>query len=118
VCRSTTLLKVKQFLEGEARVLKYLPGAARHKGRLGAVLRELADGERFSIGTGFSDVERRTPPPVGTLVQFRYQELSDAGILRFPAFLGVRLDSHEASLHIPQAQIGKPGCEKSRGDST
>ncbi|MFM7160412.1 MAG: DNA ligase, partial [Planctomycetaceae bacterium] len=95
--RSATLLKVKQFLEGEARVLEHLPGAGRHKGRLGAVLCELADGKRFSIGTGFSDEERRAPPPVGTLVQFRYQELSDAGIPRFPAYLGVRLDSHTAS---------------------
>ena len=95
--RSATLLKVKQFLEGEARVLEHLPGAGRHKGRLGALLCELADGKRFSIGTGFSDEERRSPPPVGTLVQFRYQELSDAGIPRFPAYLGLRLDVREAS---------------------
>src|SRR5262249_27094717 len=37
VGRSYTLLKVKNFQEAEARVLEHLPGAGRHKGRLGAL---------------------------------------------------------------------------------
>ncbi|SIO58381.1 DNA ligase-1 [Singulisphaera sp. GP187] len=47
VGRSTTLLKVKSFRDAEARVLEHLKGAGRHKGRLGALLVELADGTRF-----------------------------------------------------------------------
>jgi len=90
--RSATLLKVKQFLEGEARVVEHQAGAGRHKGRLGALVCELADGKRFSIGTGFSDAERQSPPGVGTVIQFRYQELSEGGIPRFPAYLGARVD--------------------------
>jgi len=35
--RSSTLLKVKRFLDAEARVVGHLPGAGRHKGRLGAL---------------------------------------------------------------------------------
>ena len=58
VGRSLTLLKVKSFHDAEARVLEHLKGAGRHKGRLGALLVELADGTRFSVGTGFSDAER------------------------------------------------------------
>ena len=60
--------------------------------RLGALLVELADGTRFSVGTGFSDRERRDPPPVGAVVTFRYQELSEAGVPRFPSYVGVRDD--------------------------
>ena len=92
VGRSTTLLKVKSFRDAEARVLEHLKGAGRHKGRLGALLVELADGTQFSVGTGFSDAERGSPPPVGSLITFRYQELSDGGVPRFPSYVGVRSD--------------------------
>jgi hypothetical protein len=92
VGRSTTLLKIKSFRDAEARVLEHLKGAGRHKGRLGALLVELADGTRFSVGTGFSDAQRAAPPPVGSLITFRYQELSEGGVPRFPSFVGLRDD--------------------------
>jgi DNA ligase-1 len=91
--RSTTLLKIKNFRDAEARVLEHLKGAGRHKGRLGALLVELPDGTQFSVGTGFSDAERESPPAVGATITFRYQELSDAGVPRFPSFVGVRRDA-------------------------
>jgi DNA ligase-1 len=91
--RSQTLLKVKRFHDAEARVLKHLPGAGRHKGRLGALEVELGDGTVFSVGTGFSDAERENPPTVGTFITFRYQELSDGGVPRFPSFVGVRAEA-------------------------
>ncbi len=90
--RSATLLKVKSFRDAEARVLKHLEGAGRHKGRLGALFVELEDGTTFSVGTGFSDAERENPPPVGSLITFRYQELSDGGVPRFPSYVGVRAE--------------------------
>ncbi len=88
--RSTTLLKVKSFHDAEARVVGHEGGAGRHKGRLGALLVELADGTRFSVGTGFSDAERGTPPPVGSTITFRYQELTEGGVPRFPSYVGQR----------------------------
>lgn len=88
--RSATLLKVKSFHDAEARVLEHREGAGKHKGRLGALFVELPDGTRFSVGTGFSDAERHHPPPVGTTITFRYQELSEGGVPRFPSFVGVR----------------------------
>jgi DNA ligase 1 len=90
--RSTTLLKVKTFHDAEAIVMAHQPGAGKHKGRLGALLVRLADGAEFSVGTGFSDREREAPPPVGAVITFRYQELSQAGIPRFPSFVRVRTD--------------------------
>ena len=74
-------------------MLEHLKGAGRHKGRLGALLVELADGTQFSVGTGFSDAERGSPPPVGSVITFRYQELSDGGVPRFPSYVGVRRDT-------------------------
>src|SRR5439155_24829264 len=56
--RSSTLLKVKSFQDAEARVVGHQAGTGRHKGRLGALLVEMADGTRFAVGTGFSDAQR------------------------------------------------------------
>jgi DNA ligase-1 len=90
--RSSTLLKVKSFKDDEAVVIGHEAGAGKHKGRLGALRVKLPNGTEFSIGTGFSDKERESPPPIGATVVFRYQELSDGGVPRFPSFHAVRED--------------------------
>jgi DNA ligase-1 len=90
--RSHTLLKVKRFQDAEARVVGHLPGAGRHKGRLGALLVELTGGTRFSVGTGFTDAQRENPPAIGSVITFRFQELTDGGVPRFPSFVRVRSD--------------------------
>jgi DNA ligase-1 len=92
VGRSPTLLKVKRFRDAEARVVGHQPGAGRHRGRLGALLVELANGVQFAVGTGLSDAERASPPPAGSVITFRYQELTEAGVPRFPSYVGLRED--------------------------
>jgi DNA ligase-1 len=91
--RSATLLKVKTFHDAEAIVTGHQAGAGRHQGRMGALLVRLPSGANFAIGTGFSDRERESPPAIGATVTFRYQELSDAGVPRFPSWVGVRHDA-------------------------
>ncbi|MGE0404526.1 MAG: DNA ligase, partial [Kofleriaceae bacterium] len=90
--RSTTLLKVKTFHDAEARVIGHADGTGKHKGRLGALICALPDGTRFNVGTGFSDKERESPPKIGSVITFRYQELTDDGVPRFPSYVGERLD--------------------------
>jgi DNA ligase-1 len=102
--RSRTLLKVKTFHDAEARVLGHQEGAGRHKGRLGALLVEMADGTTFAVGTGFSDAERDSPPALGSLITFRYQELSEGGVPRFPSYVGTRAEHQPA----PATKKGKP----------
>ncbi len=102
--RSHTLLKVKTFHDAEARVVEHVAGMGKHKGRLGALVVELENGTKFNVGTGFSDKERETPPAIGTVITFRYQELSDGGVPRFPSYVGERID---AEFH-PQPAKEKP----------
>ena len=102
VGRSMTLLKVKTFHDAEATVIGHQPGRGKHKGKLGALEIQLPDGTEFKVGTGFSDAQRTQPPAVGSVVTFRYQELTDAGVPRFPSF--VRLHTGETETYEPAAK--------------
>lgn len=115
VGRSSTLLKVKTFHDAEATVIGHEPGRGKHQGRLGALVVQLPNGKQFSVGTGFSDRQRENPPTVGSLIQFRYQELSDGGIPRFPSYVGIRSDV-DAPLNVSSAE--EPAELKSQGSDT
>jgi DNA ligase 1 len=54
-----------------------------------------ADGQparRFKLGTGLKDAQRDDPPPLGTLVTYRFRGLNDSGTPRFASFMRVRED--------------------------
>ncbi|GGC65093.1 DNA ligase [Marinobacter halophilus] len=93
--RSDDLLKVTTHDDAEAVVVRHLPGKGRLEGMMGALEVKLADGRQFRIGTGFSDTQRRQPPPVGATVTFRYRGLTATGLPRFARFLRVRNDDPE-----------------------
>lgn len=105
--RSTSLLKVKTFHDAEATVIGHQAGAGRHKGRLGALLVQLPDGTKFAVGTGFSDAQRGAPPAIGATITFRYQELSEAGVPRFPSYVGLRSDAPASIAAPPPAEPRK-----------
>ena len=88
--RSAALLKVTPWLDAEARVVAHLSGKGKYSGMLGALKVEMPDGRRFSLGSGFTDAQRRDPPPIGAQVTYRYRELTRNGIPRIPHFLRVR----------------------------
>lgn len=99
--RSTTLLKVKTTQTAEGVVVGHVPGKGKHLGRLGALVVALPgyqkgnsktdrDGHTVYVGTGFTDYEREHPPKIGSVITYRFQELTDGGIPRFPAYVGIR----------------------------
>lgn len=90
--RSDTLRKLKPFEDAEARVVGHVPGRGKYAGQLGALWVELPATEgraphQFKLGSGFSDAERLTPPPVGTWVTYRFRGQTAAGVPRFASFL-------------------------------
>lgn len=88
--RSDALLKLKPVPDEEARVVAHLPGKGRNLGHMGALLLEMPSGQRFALGTGFSDARRADPPPVGSTVTYRYRDRTPQGLPRFASFLRVR----------------------------
>lgn len=88
--RSDVLLKMKPWLDAEAVVIAHLPGKGRNAGLLGALRVRTDDGREFSLGTGFSDAQRREPPPVGATVTYRYRDLTNKGLPKFASFLRIR----------------------------
>ena len=88
--RSDVLLKLKPMLDTEATVVGHIPGKGRNVGRMGSLLLETPEGRRFRIGTGFSDADRANPPPIGTVVTYRYRDLTSTGLPKFASYLRVR----------------------------
>ncbi|WP_153634053.1 DNA ligase [Marinobacter salsuginis] len=90
--RSNDLLKVKQYQDAEALVVRHLPGQGKFEGLMGSLLVELEDGRQFRIGSGFTDGERASPPDPGTTITFKYYGLTATGLPRFASFLRIRND--------------------------
>ena len=87
--RSDVLLKLKPYLDTEAKVVAHRPGKGKHAGRMGALELQTPAGLRFRLGTGFTDAQRSDPPPIGSLVTYRYRDLTPSGRPRFASFLRI-----------------------------
>jgi DNA ligase-1 len=48
------------------------------------------EGREFSLGSGFTDEQRKTPPQVGATVTYRYRDVTNSGLPRFASFLRIQ----------------------------
>lgn len=55
----------------------------------------MASGKTFNCGSGMNDKTRKNPPKVGSIVVYRFQELTKDGVPRFPTFVGEAADKSE-----------------------
>ena len=90
--RTDDLLKLKPYLDAEARVTGYLAGKGKYRGMMGALEVRRPDGLQFRLGTGFTDEQRRHPPAIGSWVTYGYRSLTGKGVPRFARFMRVRDD--------------------------
>jgi DNA ligase-1 len=88
--RSDALRKLKPQPDEEGQVVALIPGRGKYQGRMGALLLQTPQGQRFALGTGFSDALRASPPPVGAVVSYRYRDRTASGLPKFASFLRLR----------------------------
>lgn len=88
--RSDVLLKLKPHEDAEALVVAHVAGQGKYQGMLGALVVTTPQGRRFRLGTGFTDVQRRNPPAVGTTVTYRYRDFTSTGLPKFASFMRIR----------------------------
>jgi len=88
--RTSKALKVKSFYDTECKVIKYIEGHGKFKGMLGSLECKLENGTMFKVGSGFTNRQRKNPPPIGSSITFKYKEFTKYGKPRFPIFLRIR----------------------------
>jgi DNA ligase 1 len=88
--RSSVLLKLKPVSDAEGIVTAHIPGKGKYAAMLGALQIKTENGHSVKIGTGFSDDQRKNPPPIGSTITYSYQGTTPSGKPRFAAFLRVR----------------------------
>lgn len=87
--RTTKALKLKSFIDDECIVVGYTKGKGKYRDMIGAIECQMKNGKIFKIGTGLSDKIRKNPPPIGTEITYKYQNLTKYNKPRFPVFLRV-----------------------------
>lgn len=90
--RSDSVLKVKLAQDMEGKVIGYKKGTGKFKGMMGSLHVELENGIKFYIGSGFSDEQRKNPPPIGSMVTFKYFGFTKYKKPKFASFMRVRKD--------------------------
>lgn len=85
--RVKTMLKVKEFHDDEATVIGHEKGTGRNEKVMGAIVVKNKSGVTFKVGSGFTDKERANPPKKGTVITYRYFELTKDGVPRFPTYM-------------------------------
>jgi len=88
--RNSALMKLKKHQDAEATIIGHTKGKGKYQGKLGAIEVKTTDGVIFKIGSGFSDYQRANPPDIGTIITFKYNGLTQAGIPRFARFWRIR----------------------------
>lgn len=88
--RSDVLLKLKPVQDADAVVMAHEPGQGKYAGLVGALVVRGVDGRLFRIGSGLTDAQRRSPPPLGSTVSYRWRGLTRTGLPRFATLWRVR----------------------------
>jgi len=86
VGRTANIMKLKKHQDAEATVIAHIAGKGKYTGKLGAIKVKTPSGIVFKIGSGFNDAERETPPEIGSIITYKYNGKTQAGIPRFARF--------------------------------
>lgn len=87
--------KMKPVHTVDLKVIGMVEGTGKHVGRMGALMCAYKD-KPVKVGSGFTDAEREEFwNDIPQIIEVKYQELTNAGSLRFPVFVRVREDKND-----------------------
>lgn len=87
--RSKKDFKLKMTQDDECKIVGYTEGKGKYAHKVGAFICQYNE-IKIKIGGGLSNELRQNPPPIGTIITFKYQGLTHNNIPRFPRFWRVR----------------------------
>jgi DNA ligase-1 len=99
--RTKLMLKLKPEEEDECLIIGYIPGKGQFEGLLGSFnCRLIKDQNKYfnvggmkrSIRTNYNKKNSDEYHPIGTIITFKYTEMTPDGIPRFPRYKGIRYD--------------------------
>ncbi|EES89887.1 DNA ligase [Helicobacter canadensis] len=85
--------KYKPYMDSECKVIGYTQGKGKFKGMLGAIICQAnlkGELKTFKIGSGFTQKERENPPPINSIITYKYNGFTKNNLPRFPIFLRIR----------------------------
>ncbi|WP_348518415.1 DNA ligase [Campylobacter sp. CCS1377] len=91
--RTANALKMKPYEDAECQIIAYTKGKGKYENAVGAIVCEanLKQGKTvFKIGSGLKDDFRFNPPPIGTIITYKFSSYTKKGLPRFPVFLRIR----------------------------
>ena len=88
--RTSKALKVKKFHDTECKIIGYTQGKGKFLDSVGAIICQLPNQITFKIGSGMDKNFRKIPPKIGTIITFKYQNITKYGKPRFPVYLRIR----------------------------
>ncbi|ANV98719.1 DNA ligase [Helicobacter enhydrae] len=89
--RNKLAMKMKKFQDKECKILSYIKGEGRFQNQVGALLCQ-DDQKIFKIGSGMSDEFRKNPPPIGTIITYKYFGFTKNGVPKYPTMLRIYPD--------------------------
>lgn len=87
--RSKRDFKLKLVYDAECEVIGITKGKGKYKDKMGAIICKAWD-KTFKIGSGLNDTIRENPPPVGSVISFKYYGLTNHHKPRFPIFWRIK----------------------------
>lgn len=87
-----------KYLYGEARVIEHTPGLGKNEGKLGGLVLELDNGQKFGLGGGLTDWIRTHPPPIDSFVRYKYLACTNSGVPK----TAILVPEHKPTVMVPK----------------
>lgn len=86
--RNKHSMKCKSYQDRECKIIQYIQGKGKFEGKVGSFLCQ-DEGKIIKIGSGIDENFRNNPPPLDTIITYKFFGWTKKGNPRFPTFLRI-----------------------------